>query len=89
MKAAQLQELILELLEPGVYKTTAQVVAEFRAEYPASWRELEKEGETLYGGGCGTIQQPPTRISQVLLSLPEECCLRLREGSGYRWSKAT
>ena len=82
-----LEKLVLELLEPGVFKTTAQLAEEFRAEYAAQWRRLEEEGERLYGGGCGAYQQPSTRIAQVLFDLSEagRCACR-RLGREYTWS---
>lgn len=82
-----LQELVLSLLEPEIYKTTEQVVEEFRMEYNTQWKQLEKEGEMLFGSSCSSLQQPATRISQILLSLPAEKCLFLRKNSGYYWSK--
>lgn len=87
MSNKDLEGLVLKILEPGIYKTTGQVVEEFRMEYPAQWRELEKEGEMLYGSGCGSLQQPATRISQILLSLPAEKVFSLRKNNDYYWSK--
>jgi hypothetical protein len=86
MKTELLQQLVLRLLEPGIYKTTAQVVEEFRMEYPLQWRQLEKEGEMLYGKSCSSLQQPSTRISQALLSLPAKQRLRRSKLSQYYWS---
>lgn len=86
MKESVLEKYILELLEPGVYKTTEQLVEEFRMEHPRCWRELEEEGKRLFGGTCGAYQQPSTRILRVLFALPGESCLRRREGDRYRWS---
>ncbi len=88
MEEKALQELVLSLLEPGIYKTTDQVVQELRAEHSRIWHELEREGEMLYGGGCSSVQQPPTRIAQALLSLPPEKCLCRLEKSLKYWSKA-
>ncbi|MDW7739917.1 MAG: hypothetical protein SCJ97_07670 [Bacillota bacterium] len=82
-----LEQLVIKLLEPGISKTTTQVVEEFRIEYPAQWRELEKEGEMLFGVSCTSLQQPSTRISRILLSLPEEKCLCRRKNNQYYWSK--
>ncbi|MGM0688383.1 MAG: hypothetical protein ACQESO_02250 [Bacillota bacterium] len=87
MSNKDLEGLVLKILEPGIYKTTGQVVEEFRMEYPAQWRELEKEGEMLYGSGCSSLQQPATRISQILLSLPAEKVFSLRKNNDYYWSK--
>ena len=84
---ADLQTLLLNLLEPGVWKTTAQLVEEFRIEYPRQWRELEIEGERLFGAGCGAIQQPATLIVQTLFDLPEEKRLCRRREGEYWWSK--
>lgn len=86
MDSGSLEELILSLLEPGIYKTGGQLVQEFRMEYPRRWRELEKEGRRLFGGACGAYQQPSTRIIQALFALPEESCSCLRRGSEYSWS---
>ncbi len=86
LETTGLAELILTLLEQGVFKTTGQLVQEFRAEYPRSWRELEKEGKRLFGGTCGAYQQPATRISQALFSLPAHKCLCRRDEAGYSWS---
>ncbi|NLA05577.1 MAG: hypothetical protein GX881_07700 [Firmicutes bacterium] len=86
MESSSLEELILSLLEPGVYKTTGQLVQEFRMEYPRRWRELEKEGERLFGGSCGAYQQPSTRIIRALFALPGGSCLCRRRGSEYSWS---
>jgi hypothetical protein len=47
----ELESLVLELLEPGIFKTTSQLAEEFRAEFPGQWRRLEEEGERLYGRG--------------------------------------
>lgn len=87
MKTELLQQLVLRLLEPGIYKTTAQVVEEFRMEYPLQWRQLEKEGEMLYGKSCSSLQQPSTRISQALLSLPAKQRLRRNKLNQYYWSR--
>jgi hypothetical protein len=87
MKTELLQQLVLRLLESGIYKTTAQVVEEFRMEYPMQWRQLEKEGEMLYGKSCSSLQQPSTRISQALLSLPAKQCLRRSKLNQYYWSR--
>lgn len=75
------------MLEPGIFKTTAQIIEEFRTEYPALWKELEKEGEMLYGRSCSSVQQPATRISQLLQSIPADQVICLRRNDGYRWSK--
>ncbi len=84
-----LKQNILSLLEPGIFKTTTQVVEEFRIEYPVLWKMLEKEGEMLYGSGCSSVQQPATRISQVLQILPAEqvVCQRGRNGNSWRKRK--
>lgn len=81
-----LQQLVLDLLEPGIYKTTAQVIEEFRMEYPDQWQKLKKEGEMLYGMSCSSVQQPSTRIAQTLLSLPSEQRLRRRKNHHDYWS---
>ncbi len=82
-----LEELVLGLLDPEIRKTTEQVIEEFRMEYPGRWKQLEKEGETLYGSSCSSIQQPATRISQVLLSLPTDRCICLRRNNEYFWNR--
>ncbi len=82
-----LQQKIIELLDSGIFKTTAQVVEEFRMENPALWRELELEGEMLYGNSCSSLQQPATRISQVLQDLPAGQIKCQLKNDGYRWSK--
>lgn len=87
MEEAKLQDMVFKLLEPGIYKTTAQVVEEFRMEYPEAWRQLEKEGEMLFGSSCSSVQQPVTRISRVLFSLPTDRCFSRRNQNVYRWSK--
>ena len=86
MKESSLEKCLLDLLEPGVYKTTEQLVQEFRMEYPRRWQELEEEGKRLFGGTCGAYQQPSTRIMRALFSLPQESCLRRRQGNRYSWS---
>jgi hypothetical protein len=83
----EIREKLLLLIEHGIYKTTAQLVEELRIEYPVLWRNLEKEGEILYGQSCSSMQQPATRISQVLLSLPADCCQKQKKGKIYYWSK--
>ena len=87
MNTDLLQKLVAELLETGIYKTTAQVVEEFRTENADCWEQLKKEGEMLYGTSCSSVQQPSTRISQILLSLPADLCLRRIENGEYFWSK--
>ena len=87
MKTDLLQQSIIDLLEPGIFKTTAQIVEEFRIEFPGLWKKLEKEGEMLYGSSCSSVQQPATRISQCLLLLSAEQVICLRRNDGYRWSK--
>lgn len=82
-----LQRMVLDLLEPGIYKTTAQVIEEFRMEYPDQWLKLKKEGEMLYGISCSSVQQPSTRIAQTLLSLPAEQRLRRRKNHHDYWSR--
>jgi hypothetical protein len=83
----ELKKVLLSLLEHGVRKTTAQLAEELRMEYPQLWRNLEIEGEILFGSSCSSVQQPYTRISQVLLSLPPDRCLRQSINKGYCWSK--
>jgi hypothetical protein len=87
MNANRLEEIIINLLEPGIFKTTAQVVEEIRIEYPAMWRQLEEEGEMLFGSSCSSVQQPATRISQVLQSLSAGQCVCRRENNLSYWSK--
>lgn len=83
----KLHQAVISLLEPGIYKTTAQVVEELHIEYPALWRQLEKEGEMLFGSSCSSVQQPYTHISQVLLALPSDICLRTLRDKEYIWSR--
>ena len=83
----ELKKVLLSLLEHGVRKTTAQIAEELRMEYPQLWRNLEIEGEMLFGSSCSSLQQPYTSISQVLLSLPADKCLRHSINKGYCWSK--
>ncbi len=83
-----MQKLILGLLEPGIFKTTAQIVEEFRMENPTEWSRLEKEGEELYGSGCSSLQQPATCIAQVLLSLPPRSRLMYKKDGLSFWSKS-
>jgi hypothetical protein len=87
MKSEQLQAKLLLLLEPDIYKTTAQLVEEFRMEYPSLWKELEIEGQRLYGNSCSSVQQPSTRIAQALQELPSDSCRRYSRGSLHYWSK--
>ncbi|MDZ4132592.1 MAG: hypothetical protein U1E11_05590 [Dethiobacteria bacterium] len=87
MNAKRLEEIVINLLEPGIFKTTAQVVEEIRIEFPALWRQLEEEGEMLFGSSCSSLQQPATRISQVLQSLSnggQFICRR--ENNIFYWS---
>ena len=86
MNAKKLEEIVINLLEPGIFKTTAQVVEEIRIEHPAMWRQLEEEGEMLFGSSCSSVQQPSTRISQVLQSLPTGQFLCRRENNISYWS---
>jgi hypothetical protein len=83
----QIKDALLSLLESEIFKTTAQLVEELRMEYPSLWKSLELEGEKLYGQSCSSLQQPATRIAQVLLSLPDNYCLREKKGKLYFWSK--
>ncbi len=83
----ELEQLIITLLEPSVFKTTAQIVEEFRIEYPRRWRELEEEAQRVFGASCAAYQQPATRVVQALFSLPEKSRLCRREGDAHRWSK--
>jgi hypothetical protein len=83
----ELEKALIGLLEQNVRKTTAQIAEELRMEHPYLWRSLEKEGEMLYGSSCSSVQQPYTRISQVLLSLSPDQCLRQSIGKGYCWCK--
>jgi len=87
MNLEELQTKLLQLLEPDIYKTTAQLVEEFRMEHPVLWEELEKEGLELYGNSCSSIQQPSTRIAQALLELPADSCRQYSRGSQHFWSK--
>ncbi len=82
-----LKQNILSLLEPGIFKTTTQIVEEFRIEFPGLWKMLEKEGEMLYGSSCSSFQQPATRISQVLQTFSAEQVVCLRRKNGNSWSK--
>ena len=87
IKIELLMQLVLSLLEPVIYKTTTQLVEEFRMEYPAQWRQLEKEGEVLYGNSCGSMQQPSTRISQILRSLSTDQCHCLHKNNQDYWTR--
>ncbi len=87
MDAKKLEEIVINLLEPGIFKTTAQVVEEIRIEHPAAWRQLEEEGEMLFGSSCSSVQQPATRISQVLQSLSTGQFICHRENNISYWSK--
>ncbi len=82
----RIEEQVLSLLEAGLLKTTDQVVAEFRMEFPEQWKALKAEGEMLYGDGCSSVQQPATRISQVLRTLPDTHVLCLNEQGRKFWS---
>ena len=82
-----LEKQILALLEAAIDKTTEQIVEEFRIEYSATWEKLKKEGEMLYGSSCTAIQQPATRISQILIALPLEMRLKKRNNGINFWSK--
>ena len=87
MKAEELQARLLQVLEPDIDKTTAQLVEEIRIEYPLLWNELEMEGQALYGNRCSSIQQPATRIAQALQELPSDSCSRQSRGSQHFWRK--
>ncbi len=82
----KIEKQILSLLEQGLFKTTDQVVEEFRMEYPDQWKALEEEGEMLYGNSCSSVQQPATRISQVLSSLRSAQVDCLQEKDKKLWS---
>jgi hypothetical protein len=88
MNTKKLEEIVINLLESGIFKTTAQVVEEIRIEHPAAWRQLEEEGEMLFGSSCSSVQQPATRISHVLQALLPEQCTCLRDKNIAYWSKA-
>lgn len=81
-----IEKKVLSLLEPDLFKTTDQVAAEFRMEYPEEWKALEEEGEMLYGNSCSSIQQPVTRISQVLITFPDTHVLCLHDQDKKFWS---
>jgi aspartate oxidase len=87
MNKDTLKKCVADLLEAGIYKTTEQIVEEFRMEYPQLWRELEAEGQLLYGNSCSSVQQPATRIAQVLQSMDETRCLRRCRDKLFFWSK--
>lgn len=87
MNVKRLEEIVINLLEPGIFKTTAQVVEEIRVEHPAMWHQLEEEGEMLFGSSCSSVQQPSTRISQVLQSLSTGQFVCRRENNISYWSK--
>lgn len=81
-----IEKQVLSLLEPGLYKTTEQIVAEFRMEFPEQWKTLQKEGEMLYGNSCSSFQQPATRISQVLRAFPDTHVFCLQDQGKKLWS---
>ena len=83
-----IEEQVLSLLEPGVFKTTDQVVEEFRMEFPEEWKALQKEGEMLFGSSCSSVQQPATRISLVLRSYPDKHVLCLQDKEKILWALA-
>ena len=87
MEEINLHKLIMGLLEPDILKTTEQVVEEFKMEYPAHWKALKKEGEMLYGNSCSSVQQPSTRISQVLVNMPSNECESIRKSNATYWRK--
>lgn len=88
MEDFYLQKLIMDLLEPEILKTTEQVVEEFRMEHPDQWKALKKEGEILYGSSCSSVQQPSTRISQLLINLPANECIAVRKNNVTFWRKS-
>jgi len=83
----RIRAALISLLEPGIFKTTAQLVEELRMEYPSLWKSLEMEGKMLYGHSCSAQQQPVTSVAQVLLTLPTEHCIREKKGKLQVWSK--
>lgn len=87
LEEISLHNLILDLLEFDILKTTEQVVEEFKMEYPAQWKALEKEGKMLYGSSCSSVQQPSTRISQILLNMPSDVCMLIRKNNATYWRK--
>ncbi len=83
----ELEEILLKLLEPEIFKTTDQIVEELRIEQPRVWQILRNEGEMLFGSSCSSSQQPYTRISQCLMNMSSELCRRRPIGKGYCWSR--
>ena len=81
-----IEKQVLSLLEPGIFKTTEQIVEEFRMEFPIQWKTLKEEGEILYGNSCSSFQQPATRISQALRTFPDTHVLCLHEQDKMFWS---
>ncbi len=80
-----IEKQVLSLLEPGLFKTTDQVVAEFRMEFPEQWKALKEEGEILYGNSCSSFHQPATRISLALRTFPDTHVLCLHEQGKRFW----
>jgi hypothetical protein len=85
MDQLELEKAVTSILEASIYKTAAQVAEELKMEHPQLWRQLEKEGEMLYGCSCTTVQQPYTRISQILLSLPDSYRHYRNHGKEILW----
>lgn len=80
------QDLVFRLLDPDIFKSTEQVVHEFRAEYPEAWQELTRQGQEEYGPGCTAVQSPATVVRQALFALPLQKRRMKREGEQHFWS---
>lgn len=81
-----IEKQVLSLLEQGIFKTTEQIVEEFRMEFPEQWKALQEEGEILYGNSCSSVQLPATRISQALRTFPATYVLSLQDQDKKFWS---
>ncbi len=86
MATLKTQRLLSRLLDPGIFKSTEQVVHEFRAEYPEAWQELVRRGEEQYGPGCAATQMPATAVRQALFSLPTRKRRVKRKGEQHFWA---
>ena len=80
-----IEKQVISLLEPGILKTTDQIVEEFRMEFPEQWKALKEEGEILYGNSCSSFHQPATRISLALRTFPDTHVLCLHEQGKRFW----
>ncbi len=69
---AAIEEHLYSLLTEEYFKSTLQLVEEFRAEYPRDWDYILSIGQKTFGGSCTSVLSPSIFLAQLLERFNEQ-----------------